>query len=259
MHNYDKIKIAAIGVAFAAASAFPALAIAQSTTPTQPTSTQQPPARGICINIDKVSNGMVGLANNHNTSFQGKQREAVKNLIEQKELNYDKLKWARMDADMHRQANFDRLSEKATTDAQKQAVAVFKTAMESAVKARRDKVDAAIKVYRDGLAALVKTRQTTTDAAVKKMQDAVKTATDMAKTACAAADADPVAIKQNLHEKMKWAKMDFDTARKTLDADKAKLEALKKTRDTSIKAAMDEFKTATTAAQATLKAAFAAK
>lgn len=164
----------------------------------------------------------------------------------------------RTESDSHREQNFAKLSVKATTDAQKQAVATFEATVNAAVTARRTAIDAALAKFRTDLAALIKTRQTAVDAAAATFKTSVTAAITKAQTACTKSDADPKAIRTQLILDLKAARDAFKSNRKAQNSLKPQIQALEKTKNAAIKKAVEDFKTTVSKARATLKASLQA-
>src|SRR3989344_1937129 len=83
----------------------------------------------------------------------------------------NRLRW-----DENRSLHFAKLEERAATDAQKQAMAAFKAAVEAAIAARRTAVNAAIQTFRDGVSQAITDRKLAVDRAVADFQGAVNAA-----------------------------------------------------------------------------------
>lgn len=214
--------------------------------------------KNVCTKISSASGVLRGLLEKQKGDRGGKRESLIKNLTDRKQKIDEKLDSLRDNGDAKRNANYDKLLEKATTDTQKQAVETFKTTIEKAVTDRRAAVDTALKTFRDGIAGITQTREQGLEDALNKMKTAVDTAFSQAEADCNA-EVEPTTIRTNLQNALKAAKTQFETDRKALEQTKTQLETLKKTRDENIKAALDTFKETTKQATTTLKAAFAVK
>jgi hypothetical protein len=157
--------------------------------------------------------------------------------------------------------NFEKLianlTATATTDAQKNAIDVFKTTIENAMTTRKTAVDAAVKAYQDGLDALVGQREDTIKAAAATFKTAVSNAVTTAKSSCAAGT-DPATVRTTFMASLKTANEAFRSAVqvKVQGQNSQQIESLAKTRNDAIKAANDAFKQTVKQARDILKAAF---
>ncbi len=159
--------------------------------------------------------------------------------------------------DDNRDSRYDRLEAKATTDAQKQAVATFRASMETAIAARRTAVDAARTAYWNGVNQLVSSRQAALNQLVETYTSALETALNTAKTECAGGT-EPATAREHFGAALRTANAAFAEGRKTLERFGPQVRTLAETRNTAIKKAMQDFRTAAEAARTILKAAFAA-
>lgn len=161
----------------------------------------------------------------------------------------------RSKADQRRSEWYERLEDKADTDAEKDAVVKFKQEVEDAVDARRDAVGAAIEAFRQGV-----------DTAIAGRKDAMKTARDMFKASVDAAvakvkaDCDngetTMTIRSNFKTSLKAAREALKTDRKNADKVGTQVKALAETRKTAVKQALSDFDTALKQALSDLKKAF---
>jgi hypothetical protein len=156
----------------------------------------------------------------------------------------------RANVDGKRVKNWDKMENKATTDAQKAAVEAYKKSITDAVTARRTAVDAAVKAYRDGLTSAMTTNNTTLNAAVATFKTSVNAALTQAQADCTA-KVDSKTVKKAFDQKVKDAKKILKDAKAASNLSSG-LTALKKTRDEAIAAAELAFKQATDKAHADL-------
>ncbi len=167
-------------------------------------------------------------------------------------LAQDRAKWA---AD--RQARYTTLNAKATTDAQKQAVKAFQTALEAAVTARESAVDAARGTYRAAVDALLVQHKSDVSVVLAAYRSDVQAALATAKNDCTAGK-DPATVKSAFQTAMQAAR----DARKS-KADQAgslntQIQALAKTRNDAVGAALQTYQSALQTAVTPLRAAFSA-
>ena len=174
--------------------------------------------------------------------------------LERKQGEVDEKRFKnRTEADGKRLGNWERMGGKAKTDAQKAAVEAYKTAIQSAVSARRTAVDAAVKAYRDGLALIMSTNSGTLTSAIATFKASVNAAVAKAQVDCTAG-VDSNTVKTAFNLAVKDAREALKNARKSIDKS-AEVQALKKTREDAINAAITAFKSATEKARADLKIA----
>lgn len=78
-----------------------------------------------------------------------------------------------------------KLGDKATTDAQKAAIAVFKTSIDTAIETRKNAVDTAVKNYRDTVSKALGDSKNELESFIKGYKDTMSVALAKAKTDCA--------------------------------------------------------------------------
>lgn len=156
--------------------------------------------------------------------------------------------------DAHRAERIEKLNIKAKTDVQKAAVVQFNTAMTTAITARKAAVDAAIVTFRTGVDSVTGTRNTTVDTAIATLKAARLAALEKAKTDCAAG-IDAKIAKTTFETSMKAALDAFKTTQAGV-IKRNEVTVLSQARRAAIDKALADFKAAADAAQATLKLAF---
>lgn len=199
----------------------------------------------------------------HTTKFDQKmgEREAtLKEKRDERATNWE-ARWKKHDEelaahraqwDANRAEQFAKKEARATTDAEKQAVMAFKTAMTTAISARRAAVDSAIKTFREGFQKVMAARKDAINAAVQSFKTAEKAAFDKAKADCAAGIA-PKTIRDTLHASLKTARDKFAQDRRAIDKLQSSLDPLIAARKTAIQKAISDFKTAAEKARTDLK------
>lgn len=160
--------------------------------------------------------------------------------------------------DGNRDAQFKKLEEKATTDAQKQAVADFEAAVKAAITARRTAFDAAITTFREGVKKLISDRAEGVSASFTAFSDATKAAYETAKTDCASGK-DPATIRTTLRNSIAAARTKFHSEKTSAPKVGGNIQILIDARRAAINKAMTDFKTAMEKARADLKKAFPAE
>ncbi len=175
--------------------------------------------------------------------------------ISEHQVSYsEKLQESREKWDENRAQQFNALEDKAETDAERQAVVQFKTAMTAAISARRTAVDAAIAAFRSGLQAAISSRKTAADAAIAAYKSAIDAANAKARTDCAAG-LNVRTVRDNYVAALKLARDKYNTDRQNVENLGGKVKALVTARRQAMEKAHNDFKTAAEAARARLKAA----
>lgn len=157
--------------------------------------------------------------------------------------------------DQKRDKNFQNLLSKAKTDAQKQAVEKFISAMNNAVTLRRQAVDAAISVFRQGIKQAIETRKLTVDQALKTFNDSKKIILEKAKTDCASG-VDQKIVRQQTTESLKTAKQKLQDDIKAIEKTGETVSALAMEKKGALDKALEDFNSTVEAAKQELKAAF---
>ncbi len=148
-----------------------------------------------------------------------------------------------------------KLEARATTDAQKQAVIDFKTAIQAAIGVRKTAIDAAILAFRTGAQTLLLERKTSTESAVLAYKTAQKAAFDKAKSNCGSGT-DPRTIQETLKADLKAAQDKFQTDRQAIEKIADKIKVLNETKKAAMEKAHQDFKAALEKTKVDLKAVF---
>ncbi|HLN19000.1 MAG TPA: hypothetical protein VK255_02405, partial [Patescibacteria group bacterium] len=156
--------------------------------------------------------------------------------------------------DDNRNDQFKKLEEKATTDAQKKAVADFEAAVKAAIAARRTAVDAAITTFREGVKKLISDRSESVSSGFSAFTKAVQAAYGTAKSDCANSK-DPATIRTTLRNSIQAARAKFHSE-KTSAKVGGNIQTLIDARRTAVNKAMTDFKAAMEKARTDLKKAF---
>lgn len=166
----------------------------------------------------------------------------------------DKRTEARLMADQKREEHYAKLTEKAVTDVQKQAVEVFKQAVEKAVSDRRTAQDTARQSYRSGVDAILANRKSTLEAESGDFKLAVEAALAKAKTSCE--NGTPVdTVKSVLKTDLEAAKSALKTAKDENGKVSEEIRALVEVRKTAIQSAKEAFDAAMQDAKTALETA----
>lgn len=207
-----------------------------------------------CTRLNTATSELSKKLEAHRSSWETRKIERTKEVQEHRSDFIEKLSDKRSQGDERRETNIDKLLEKYTEPEQQTAIKAFKTSIDSAVKTRRTSIDTALKIYRDGVNTLLQTRQTSMQSAISKMKSSIQAAITKAKSDCAAGK-DAATIRQELQSSIKIARTQFETDRKAADKVQTQIVELKKTRNDSIKKAIETFKASAEQARLTLKTA----
>jgi hypothetical protein len=157
--------------------------------------------------------------------------------------------------DENLKAHIAKLTEKATTDEQKAAVAKFQSTMEVAISVRRTAVDSAIDTFRNSVNKLVNDRQSSLVLAASAFKSSVAAAFNSAESDCSSGK-DAKTIRQNLHASLKAAREKFVSDRQNVAKISDQVQALNQTKKQAIEKAIADFKAAMQNAVAELKKSF---
>ncbi len=175
--------------------------------------------------------------------------------MKQKRADHDaKLSAKRDEAAEHREAQFAGMEDKATTTAQKAAVAAFKTAVNSAITTRKAAVDAAISTFRSGVDGAITTRKAAIQTTRTTFKAAIEKAIEQAKADCAAGK-DGKVVHETMRASIAAAQAKFVAYIKAIEKPKVDRESLITARKAAIDKAMADFKAAMDKARADLKKA----
>lgn len=164
----------------------------------------------------------------------------------------------RTQADTERTSNFGKLEAKATTDAQKQAVQTYETAVKNAVTIRRAAYDAARQTFRDGVKSAIDSRRSTITSQTDAFSSAVQSALSSAEASCntdSSVSAGQTA-RTTLVASLKTARETFQADRKNDATVGSQATQLAATRDAAFKAADQTFQASMTTARTALQKAF---
>lgn len=170
--------------------------------------------------------------------------------------DWDEKREAQRDRAEARMAEFFlKLEARATTDAQKQALAVFKAAIQAAIQVRKTAVDAAILAFRTGVETQLSQRKIQTENAVLAYKNAQKAAFDKAKSSCDSMIV-PGTVLETLKTDLKTARDNFQAARTAIEKAADKIKALNETKKAAFGKAHQDFKAALEKAKADFGLAF---
>ena len=209
----------------------------------------------ICDRLINFSANVDQKITDHKTKLKEKRDEIINKLEIKREERDNKLNATRDQWDTNRQKQFAKLLEHAATDTQKQAVAKFKSDVETAILVRRQAVDAAIQTFRDGVKQAIALRKTATDNSVKTFNSAVATAKTKAQADCANG-IDPKTVRLNYQQTLKAARDKFQSDKQNIEKLHGSIEPLIMAKKQATENAIADFKIAMEKARTDLKTAF---
>jgi hypothetical protein len=221
-------------------------------TPSHPQVTPNP--EQFCTNLTSVTSMIGGNTNNQfqdlKTNFAGGASKVKQDLTGVG----NSLASARAAADQKRDADFQELSAKATTDAQKAAIATFEASVTQAITTERTSVDTADMAFEQGVLAVISARQTALANAAANYKAAVASALSQAGSSCTAG-VSPMTVRTTLQEALQAARSALQSVASKSQGLGPNVSNLAATRKAAVQKAQALAKTAIDAALATLKAA----
>lgn len=210
---------------------------------------------GICNRLEALSTTIEGRLTTREGRLEGKRNDRLEKLVQRFETRDSRREENRLRWDENREEHLTKLEERAADDSQKQAVAVFREAVNTAVTTRRAATDIAKQTFRDSLHQLVASRQVAVDNLITTYQQAIQTAFERAKIDCAA-NVEPASVRENLKNDLKEAQDKFHGDRQAIDNVGEQIQPLIDARKAAVELALQDFKSAVETAKQTLKAAF---
>jgi hypothetical protein len=210
--------------------------------------------QAFCSRFTEMAGKMgTGLATGRE-KFEERRDSRTEHMDDGRDTRDAKLGDGRSDADAKRSEMYDKLKEKADTDAKKDAVEEFQKTVEDAVETRRDAFDVALQTFRTGVDALLTGRKDGMQDTADDFEAAMKAALDKAKADCEAGTA-PATVRANFQAALQAAHKALQADRSNSEKISTQIRALADTRHTAVEKAINDFKTTVEAAAAKLKAA----
>lgn len=213
---------------------------------------------GVCLQTGNLSSKIDQRLTEREAKIQEKITERTQNFEQRRENRDSKLEQLREKWDENREQFYAKLTEKAGTDAKKQALVKFKAAVEAAVKARRAAIDQANSAYRAAINKLIANRKTVIDSAKSTYRNAIRLAFKNANDACAKNDVDSAKVREQLKAELKIAQDKYQTDIQAAEKVGKSAQDLIKARRDSVEKALADFKTAMEKARTDLKAVWEA-
>lgn len=214
-----------------------------------------PIAKGICANVNKLSDEIGQKMINGQAKLERIKASSSIILADRQGKRDAQLAASRATWSAKRDIQFIKLERRASTTAEKAAVAAYKAAMTTAISAREAAVNKAIADYRTGLKEKMAVRQTALNAAITTYKNAADAAFAKAKLDCASST-DYKVVNNALKAALKAAQDKFKADREAIEKLGPDVKALTETKKTAIEKAVSNFKTAADNAKVALKAAF---
>jgi len=203
---------------------------------------------------------------NSRGNFQNRYDAAVNRLQDKREEHSDSLELRRIERaadigknrtsrDTNRERHFAAIEKRAETDEQKNAVAIFQLAVNTAVDERRKGVDQALEDFREGLDDLLQQRRENVETARARYLSATADAFSEAQGACDQGD-DSQGIRQILHSSLRSATGQFQSEIRENANFRPELDELIAARRKTVNQAIEDFQEAIREAHAQLQAAF---
>lgn len=209
-----------------------------------------------CAQIEKVNSKIdVQIAERETKLLKHREESNRKFELRKVEVN-EKVFERRIAWDGNFGKRFSMLESRADTQAKKDAVARFRTAVETAAKERRAVVDSILSSFRANASSSIAARQAKIDEIIRTYKAAVSTAAAKAKADCALQNADSQAIKKAYKESLKVAREKFEADRKEVEKIRVTVNELTAEKKAELKKANADFKVKVEAALKELKAAF---
>lgn len=214
-----------------------------------------PIVKSACVKFNNLSDAIGGRMINSEAKLERIRASSSLNLAE-RQGRWDKyLAAGRANWSAKGDKQFSKLERRASTTAEKEAVAVFKTTMTAAVAARQAAVDKAIANYRLGLKDKMSARQTALNTAITAYKTAADAAFAKAKLDCASST-DYKIINNALKVSLKAAQDKFKADRQAIEKLGPDVKALNAAKKAAIDKAVSDFKAIAEKAGKALKAAF---
>jgi len=211
-----------------------------------------PAKSNFCTSIEQVSAKVSANIADREGKYTAKRDERMTTLSER----YDKRDQTRSEKrdtwDSLREGWRAKLTARATTTAQKEAVTKFIADIDSAVATRRTAVDGAVASFRTAVEAAIKERQTAVDGALASFKLATDVALAGAKADCASGVA-PKTVRTTYVTAMKAAREKLQTTIKGLAKKQDTLKAVADARRVTVQKAITDFKAAAQKAKLELK------
>lgn len=229
---------------------------AQNQNKTAVNSPNKDAVENFCNSFSSLSDKYKQNINNQIAKLQEKINNETQKIQANRQTFDDGLKNKRIKWETNRKNIYDELTGKAVTDARKQALAVFKTAVKSAATARENAVDAARTAYRQGIDQLISQRKTEILETFDNFKSSIESTIQQVKSNCSSGITSPAYIRQIYQQNMNSARTARVTALQGIDKIGPKIKELAQARNAAVQQALQTYQSALKTAIANLKTAF---
>lgn len=211
--------------------------------------------KSFCTRLPEFSGKVSGNLSERQTKIDERTAEVFKNTANNRIEMDTKVKESRAGADVRRNEQILKLTERATTPERQTAVKNFTAVLSTAISTRRTAVDAARATSRVAVDKIENNKKTSVEALLTAFKSSVNTALEKAKTNCTAGVA-PKTVRTQLLASLKSSRTTLQTSIKSLDKFSDLIVPIRTARDVAIKKAQDDFAASMEKAKADLKATF---
>jgi len=208
-----------------------------------------------CSRIDQIIATIEQRMSDRDAQLQARWQERDANLAKREADRLARLSDNRNIHKENREAQYAKLDAKAITDAQKQAVASFKTTVEAAVLTREAAVDSAISVLQQSVNQSIDARRTAVETVINEFTSAKSAANAKAIADCSAG-VDPNTIREAYRASMKVAQEKFKSDFQAIEKLQGSFESVRATKKQAVEQAIADFNVTMEKAKADLKVAF---
>jgi len=208
-----------------------------------------------CSKISSLSSKVNQLVSEKMNKLELRRGERDKKLGEKRTEINQKLQDSREKWDRNRAEQYAKLEEKADTDAKKQALLNFKSAIDGAVADRRAAINSAQDAFRTGIDQLLTSRGIKADQIVGEYRAEIEEVIKKVETECASG-ASSAGVIQDAKKVLKTARERYTSGRQEMEKLGEQIKVLVDTRKTAFEKAKSDFMSVMDKAKADLKIAF---
>ena len=257
--NNKKIKSAIFAVVIGAFVAFPALAMTEAPRMIQSGADSgfgQKIMANVCSRLGEFSANREARWNEMDNKLENKRQEKTQEMEKKRSEAEQKMEQKRTDLDTKRLAGYEKLNSIATTDEQKQAVAEFKEAVETAVNLRRAVIEEANSARQNQMEQLMNEHKNTVEARNNSFREEVKNAEGALKEKCNAGDVDFAQMRAQLQAQIKEARDRYKQNKNETAPIGDSVKEINSAHKDAVQKAIEDFKNALAVAKSSLKSAF---
>jgi hypothetical protein len=248
MYN-NSIKITAASLLIAVSLTLPFISFAQTATTTTGS------GANFCSRLPVVSANLQKSITDRIANLTQYQTNVTTNIQTRRAKTDSDLKADRTTAEARLQDQFAKLTQKATTSSEQQAVQTFEATINSAVTAHVQAIDTAGQTFRTAEDGVISTHQSAVMSAVTSFQSSVNAAITQANSNCSSGMA-PATARQTFTGSVSSARSALKSSEQQIAKAAPQIQSLIQTRQQSVQLANATFKSAVSQAVQTLKLAF---